>query len=111
MPEHNPSRSPGTFQGIGSASGVDVRLSCLFVSELVEEPAMTRQPIASDDDLDPIEEQYVDEEGEPGFERIRRTTSKAPSPKLDRRQQDKEWGKAINKHHKERKRFGGREKP
>jgi hypothetical protein len=81
------------------------------VSELVEEPAMTRRPIASDDDLDPIEEQYAEEEGEPGFERIRRTTSKAPNPKLDRRQQDKEWGKAISKHHKERKRLGGRGKP
>jgi|GEM_PF-2453914 len=79
---------------------------------------MTKRPIASDDDLDPIdqddqdEQRYdVDEEVEPGFERIRRNTGKTLNPKQDRRQQDKEWGKAINKHHKDRKRFNGPGKP
>lgn len=79
---------------------------------------MPKRPIASHNDfdsLDPSDEleplDDADEQEAAGFERIRRSTAKAANPKLDRRQQSKEWGKAINKYHKERKRFEGRGKP
>jgi len=45
------------------------------------------------------------------FERVRKQTGKAATPKDDRRQRSKEWGKRINKFHKERRRYEGPGKP
>jgi hypothetical protein len=40
----------------------------------------------------------------PAFERVRKQTGKAATVKGDRRQQEKEWGRAISKHLKQRAR-------
>jgi hypothetical protein len=72
---------------------------------------MTKHPQYSSDEQD-FEDDVSDHSGaEAGFERIRRTTEKTPSIKGDRRQQGKEWGKAVNKYHKQRKRIEGPGKP
>ncbi|GAB4115528.1 MAG: hypothetical protein Fur005_36920 [Roseiflexaceae bacterium] len=62
-----------------------------------------------DDDREPIDD--GDQEEAPAIERIRRNTGKNLSAKQDRRQQDKAWGKMINKNMKDRKRKGGMNKP
>jgi hypothetical protein len=75
---------------------------------------MAKRQHASDDDLDSLDPYSTladDPEGEPGFERIRRSTEKQTSPKADRRQRDKEWGKMHNKFHKQRSKLGGNKKP
>jgi hypothetical protein len=80
----------------------------------LEEPAMAKRQHISDDDLDPFEPYTTlgDEQAdEPGFERIRRSTDKQTSPKADRRQRDKEWGKMHNKFHKQRTKLDGNKKP
>lgn len=45
-----------------------------------------------------------DDDEAPTFERVRKQTGKAATVKGDRRQQEKEWGRAINKFHKQRAR-------
>lgn len=75
---------------------------------------MAKRQHAADDDLeslDPYAAFVDDPEGEPGFERIRRSTEKQTSPKADRRQRDKEWGKMHSKFHKQRTKLGGNKKP
>lgn len=52
------------------------------------------------EDFDP--ETWDDQDGEPTFERLRKQTGKPQTAKGDRRQQAKEWGRAISKVHKER---------
>ena len=52
------------------------------------------------------------EEGdEPGFQPLRKQTGKAQTTKDSRRQQAKEWGRAVNKFHKQRRRAGEYNKP
>ncbi|HET9223589.1 MAG TPA: hypothetical protein VFO07_13845 [Roseiflexaceae bacterium] len=51
------------------------------------------------------------EQDEPTFERVRKQTGKPSTLKEDRRQASKEFGKRINKFHKERRRFEGPGKP
>ncbi len=75
---------------------------------------MTKRQHASDDEFDPFMSYSLlddDLEEEPGFKRIRRSGDKPASPKSDRRQQDKEWGKQINKFHKQRKKITRNQKP
>jgi hypothetical protein len=60
----------------------------------------------NDDDYDDIAEQ-----DEPTFERVRKQTGKSTTLKEDRRQAAKEFGKRINKFHKERRRYEGPGKP
>ncbi|MEN9936366.1 MAG: hypothetical protein RLZZ387_2945 [Chloroflexota bacterium] len=50
---------------------------------------------------------WDDEDEGQSFERLRKQTSKPATVKADRRQQEKEWGRAINKFHKERSRQNG----
>jgi len=59
-----------------------------------------------DDDPDDVYEQ-----DEPTFQRVRKQTGKATTFKEDRRQASKEFGKRINKFHKERRRYEGPGKP
>jgi hypothetical protein len=59
-----------------------------------------------DDDYDDVYEQ-----DEPTFQRVRKQTGKPVTLKEDRRQASKEFGKRINKFHKERRRFEGPGKP
>jgi hypothetical protein len=58
------------------------------------------------DDYDDISEQ----DG-PTFQRVRKQTGKPTTLKEDRRQASKEFGKRINKFHKERRRIEGPGKP
>jgi hypothetical protein len=51
------------------------------------------------------------EQDKPTFERLRKQTDKPQTLKNDRRQQAKEWGKAVNKYHKQRRRAGEYNKP
>ncbi len=46
------------------------------------------------------------EDNEPTFERLRKQQGKATTLKGDRRQQSKEFGRAIFKHHKEQRKHG-----
>jgi hypothetical protein len=55
-------------------------------------------------------EQWSDQE-EPSFQRVRKQSGKSQTVKDSRRQQAKEWGKAINKFHKQRRRAGEYNKP
>lgn len=59
-----------------------------------------------------IEDEFEDEyeQDEPNFQRLRKQTGKTVKGG-DRRQQQKEWGKAVNKYHKERRRNGEYNKP
>ena len=59
-----------------------------------------------DDDHDDVYEQ-----DEPTFQRVRKQTGKPATLKEDRRQSSKEFGKRINKFHKERRRYEGPGKP
>ena len=47
-----------------------------------------------------------DEQDEPGFQPLRKQTGKPQTTKDSRRQQSKEWGRAHNKLHKQRRRAG-----
>ncbi len=51
------------------------------------------------------------EQDEPVFQRLKKQTGKVTTIKDDRRQAGKEFGKRINKMHKERRRQGGPGKP
>jgi hypothetical protein len=55
-------------------------------------------------------EQWSDQE-EPSFQRVRKQSGKSQTLKDSRRQQAKEWGKAINKFQKQRRRAGEYNKP
>jgi hypothetical protein len=51
------------------------------------------------------------EQDEPTFQRVRKQTGKPNTLKDDRRQASKEFGKRIDKFHKERRRYEGPGKP
>ncbi|HWQ12766.1 MAG TPA: hypothetical protein VNL77_08200 [Roseiflexaceae bacterium] len=51
---------------------------------------------------------WDDEEDPATFERMRKQTGKPATVKGDRRQQEKEWGRAISKFHKQRARGNGK---
>jgi hypothetical protein len=59
-----------------------------------------------DDDYDDMSEP-----DEPTFQRVRKQTGKPVTLKEDRRQAAKEFGKRINKFHKQRRRYEGPGKP
>ncbi len=48
----------------------------------------------------------TDEQDEPTFQRLKKQTDKAQTPKGDRRQREKEWGREISKFLKQRKKTG-----
>lgn len=50
---------------------------------------------------------WDDEQEAVSFERLRKQSGKPLTVKGDRRQQEKEWGRAINKFHKQRTRENG----
>ena len=52
-----------------------------------------------------------DDEDEPTFQRLRKHVGKDMSLNEDRRQANKEFGKRVNKFHKERRRNGDYHKP
>ena len=52
-----------------------------------------------------------DEQDEPDFQPLRKQTGKPQTTKDSRRQQAKEWGRAHNKFHKQRRRAGEYNKP
>ena len=52
-----------------------------------------------------------DDQDEPSFQRLRKQSGKPRSVKETRKQESKEFGRAINKFHKERRRYEGRGKP
>ena len=47
-----------------------------------------------------------DEQDEPTFQRLKKQTGKTQTPKGDRRQHEKEWGRAISKFLKQHKKNG-----
>jgi hypothetical protein len=51
------------------------------------------------------------EQDEPGFQPLRKQSGKPQTTKESRRQQAKEWGRAVNKYHKQRRRAGEYNKP
>jgi len=59
-----------------------------------------------DDDYDDMPEQE-----EPAFQRVKKQTGKPSTLKEDRRLASKEFGKRINKLHKQRRRYEGPGKP
>jgi hypothetical protein len=67
-----------------------------------------RQHAADDDHDDPYAPLADGLDDGPGFERIRRSGDKKPTPKGDRRQQDKEWGKMHSKFSKQRSKLGNK---
>jgi hypothetical protein len=52
-----------------------------------------------------------DEQDEPSFQRLRKQSGKPLSVKEARKQDAKDFGRAINKFHKERRRYEGPGKP
>jgi len=52
-----------------------------------------------------------DDQDEPSFQRLRKQSGKPQSVKETRKQESKEFGRAINKFFKERRRYQGRGKP
>ena len=52
-----------------------------------------------------------DEQDEPSFQRLRKQSGKPLSIKETRKQDAKQFGRAINKFHKERRRYEGEGKP
>jgi hypothetical protein len=64
------------------------------------------QPAAADDDQE--YEAYDELELAPTFQRLRKQSGKPQNTKDARKQQGKEWGRAI---HKQRKAEGPRDKP
>ena len=55
--------------------------------------------------------EHGDEQDEPGFQPLRKQSGKPQTTKESRRQQSKEWGRAVNKYHKQRRRAGDYNKP
>ena len=55
--------------------------------------------------------EQMDEQEEPGFQPLRKQSGKPQTTKDSRRQQSKEWGRAVNKYHKQRRRAGDYNKP
>jgi hypothetical protein len=53
----------------------------------------------------------LDEQDEPSFQRLRKQSGKPQTIKDSRKQAGKEFGRAINKFHKQRRRFEGPGKP
>jgi hypothetical protein len=53
----------------------------------------------------------MQEQDEPAFQRVKKQTGKPTTLKDDRKQASKEFGKRINKFHKERRRYEGPGKP
>jgi hypothetical protein len=51
------------------------------------------------------------EQEEAGFQPLRKQSGKPQTTKESRRQQAKEWGRAVNKFHKQRRRAGEYNKP
>jgi len=51
-------------------------------------------------------EAWDDQEEPAQLQRVRKQTGKPMTPKDDRRQQSKEWGRSIHKFHKQRERSG-----
>jgi hypothetical protein len=54
------------------------------------------------------DERWSEQADEPQFQRVRKQTGKPQTAKGNRRQEEKEWGKAINKANKQRTRSGGK---
>ena len=52
-----------------------------------------------------------DEQEDSHFQPLRKQTGKPQTTKESRRQQGKEWGRAVNKYHKQRRRAGEYNKP
>lgn len=52
-----------------------------------------------------------DEQDEPNFQRLRKQSGKPQTLKDSRKQEGKEFGRAINKFHKQRRRLEGPGKP
>ncbi len=52
-----------------------------------------------------------DDMDEPTFQRLRKQTGKPVTAKESRKQESKEFGRAINKFFKERRRYEGNDKP
>jgi len=51
-------------------------------------------------------DEWDDEQEQTLFEPLRKQSGGSTSPKADRRQRDKEWGRAMHKYHKQRSRNG-----
>lgn len=51
-------------------------------------------------------ETWDDQDAPEAFQPLHKQTGKAPTPKGDRRQQSKVWGRAMHKYHKQRARNG-----
>ena len=52
-----------------------------------------------------------DEQEDTHFQPLRKQSGKPQTAKDSRRQQSKEWGRAVNKYHKQRRRAGDYNKP
>ena len=52
-----------------------------------------------------------EDQDEPNFQRVRKQSGKTLSVKENRKQESKEFGRAVNKYFKERRRYEGRGKP
>ena len=52
-----------------------------------------------------------DEQEDSHFQPLRKQSGKPQTTKESRRQQAKEWGRAVNKYHKQRRRAGEYNKP
>jgi hypothetical protein len=55
--------------------------------------------------------EHEDEQEDTSFQPLRKQSGKPQTTKESRRQQAKEWGRAINKFHKQRRRAGEYNKP
>ena len=58
-----------------------------------------------------LDDEDWDEQDEPSFQRLRKQSGKPMTLKDTRKQASKEFGRAINKYHKERRRVEGGGKP
>ena len=52
-----------------------------------------------------------EDQDEPKFQRVRKQSGNTLSVKENRKQESKEFGRAVNKYFKERRRYEGRGKP
>ncbi|MEO7912658.1 MAG: hypothetical protein ABIV47_23660 [Roseiflexaceae bacterium] len=55
--------------------------------------------------------EQIDEQEDSHFQPLRKQSGKPQTTKESRRQQAKEWGRAVNKFHKQRRRAGEYNKP
>lgn len=55
--------------------------------------------------------EHEDEQEDTTFQPLRKQSGKPQTTKDSRRQQAKEWGRAVNKFHKQRRRVGEYNKP